>query len=351
MNSLKELFNSTKGDGYSDYHISVDAPPIVRYYGRLGAMSPEKLTNEDVLRMLRELMTEKQIERMEQKGEVDFACTLEDGSRLRCNAYRERGNYALSLRKLPSVIPTIQSLGTPEALANMIFRRQGLVLVTGPTGSGKSTTLAALIHEINHQFSRHIITLEAPIEYIHKNDCSLIHQREVGSDTESFSEGLRSALRQDPDVILIGEMRDLDTISTAITAAETGHLVFGTLHTNSAAETIDRVIDVFPSGQQDEIRAQLANVLECVASQELVPTMDGKREAVFELLVMTPAVRNLIRERKTFQINTVIQGNRKLGMITRDDALYEMYSSEVITAETAESYSIDKANMKKRLMI
>lgn len=351
MDSLQELFEATKGDGYSDYHISSGAPPIVRYYGKLGAMEEEKLTDAQVMGMLRELMNENQFQVLEREGEVDFACTLEDGSRLRCNAFKERGNYALSLRKLPSMIPTIGQLGTPQALADVVYRRQGLILVTGPTGSGKSTTLAALVNEVNHLFSRHIITLEAPIEYIHNNDKSLIHQREVGSDTRSFSEGLRAALRQDPDVILIGEMRDLDTISTAITAAETGHLVFGTLHTNSAAETIDRVIDVFPAGQQEEIRAQLANVLECVASQELVPTTDGKREAVFEILVMTPAVRNLIREKKTFQINTIIQGNRKLGMITRDDALYELFGAQTITAETAESYAIDKANMRRRLMI
>ncbi len=248
------------------------------------------------------------------------------------------------------MIPKLEELGTPTSLARTAQLRQGLVLITGPTGSGKSTTQAALLNDINLRESRHIITLEAPIEYIHENQKSLIHQREVGEDTESFAEGLRAALRQDPDVILIGEMRDLETISTAITAAETGHLVFGTLHTKSAAQSIDRMIDVFPIGQQEEIHAQLANVLECIASQELVPSLDGKRTACYEILVMTPAVRNLIREKKVFQISSTMQSSRKAGMIVRDDALYDLYKDGVISDEMALAYATDKEAMQRRLL-
>ncbi|MCC8138831.1 MAG: type IV pilus twitching motility protein PilT [Lachnospiraceae bacterium] len=350
MVSLRELFQVTEDPGYSDYHISVGAPVVVRYHGALRNFSDEVLTKADVNSLLREVMSDKQLETLEMTGEVDFASTLDDGSRLRCNAYREKNGYALALRKLPSVIPKLEELGTPASLARTAQLRQGLVLITGPTGSGKSTTQAALLNDINLRESRHIITLEAPIEYIHENQKSLIHQREVGEDTESFAEGLRAALRQDPDVILIGEMRDLETISTAITAAETGHLVFGTLHTKSAAQSIDRMIDVFPIGQQEEIRAQLANVLECIASQELVPSLDGKRTACYEILVMTPAVRNLIREKKVFQISSTMQSSRKAGMIVRDDALYDLYKDGVISDEMALAYATDKEAMQRRLL-
>lgn len=350
MISIKELFEATTDRGYSDYHISADMPVMIRYYGDLRAFSEEVLTNDDVRGLLEEILSPEQMETVDTVGEVDCAYTTADGSRIRCNAYLQSGKYAVAFRKLPSHIPTVKEMKTPAALADMTYRRQGLVLVTGPTGSGKTTTLAALLNEINENSNRHVITLEAPIEYIHSNKKSIFHQREIGRDTESFSSGLRAALRQDPDVILIGEMRDLETISTAITAAETGHLVFGTLHTNSAADTINRIIDVFPTDQQEQIRAQLANVLECIAAQALVPTQEGKRTAVFELLVMTHAIRNLIREKKTYQINTMIQSGRKLGMITRDDALYEMYQKEIISAETAESYALDTAYMHKKLM-
>lgn len=350
MLSIKEILAETDDIGYSDYHISGNMPVMVRFHGDLRPLNDEILSNEQVRELFHEIMTEEQFEMMKKEGEVDYAYSLDDGSRLRCNAYFERGNYAISLRKLPSHIPSVADLKTPAALVDMAYLRQGLVLVTGPTGSGKSTTLAALLNEVNENSNRHIITLEAPIEYVHQNKKSIFHQREIGVDTESFSSGLRASLRQDPDVILVGEMRDLETIGTAITAAETGHLVFGTLHTNSAADTINRIIDVFPTDQQEQIRAQLANVLECVACQALVPTLEGKRVAAFEIMTATPAIRNLIREKKTFQINTMIQSGRKHGMITRDDALFELYSKQIISAEMTVSYALDKGTIRKKLV-
>ena len=274
----------------------------MRLHGVLTPVGEGNLTSEDTLAAVRELATPQQIALFEEAGEADFAVTYQGKVRMRCNIFHQQGHAALALRLLPLRVPTADELDLPEVLVAQADKPRGLILVTGPTGSGKSSTLAALLNYINQNKKRHIITMEAPIEYIYTPDQCIINQREVGRDTESFASGLRAALRQDPDVILVGEMRDLETISTAITAAETGHLVFGTLHTKGAANAIDRIIDAFPIEQQNQIRIQLADVLECVIGQALLPKVGGGRRAIFEIMVSTPAIRSMILQSKTFQI-------------------------------------------------
>ena len=270
--------------------------------------------------------------------------------RFRVNVFRQRGSYAIAARILNLTIPTPKQLGVPEAVVKMTEKRRGLVLVTGATGSGKSTTLASLLNIINQKYSYHIITLEDPIEYLHKHSKSIVNQREMGSDSKDYASALRAALRQDPDVILVGEMRDLETISIAVTAAETGHLVFSTLHTTGAANTIDRIIDVFPPHQQQQIRTQLADVIECVVSQQLLPKAGGKgRVAAMEVMLATPAIRNHIREAKTFQIPTVMQTNRKMGMVMMDDALLELYFAGEISQDSLLTYAQDRTNIMRRI--
>lgn len=299
---------------------------------------------------VRELVTDAQLKELEKVGEVDFAVTYDNSIRMRCNIFYQQHHIAIAIRLLPIQIPSIEELGIPDVLVEQADKKHGLILVTGPTGSGKSSTLAALINHINETSSRHIITLENPIEYVHEHKQCLINQREVGQDTASFAAGLRAALRQDPDVILVGEMRDLETITTAITAAETGHLVLGTLHTKSAAETIDRIIDVFPAGQQEQIRIQLAEVLECIISQTLVPTTDDSRVAAREILLAIPAVRSLIRQNKCFQITSTMQTSRRQGMVMLDDTLFELYRSRKITLENALSFANDPAALQAQCM-
>lgn len=297
------------------------------------------------------LLSETQHETIAKTGELDFAYSLQGVGRFRLNVFKQRGTYAAALRLLPFKIPTPEELSIPKAVVEMTNKKRGLVLVTGPTGSGKSTTLASLINVINHKFAGHIITMEDPIEYLHKSDKAIVNQREVGLDTMGYAPALRAALRQDPDVILLGEMRDLDTIATAVTAAETGHLVFSTLHTIGAASTIDRIVDVFPPHQQEQIRIQLATVLECVVSQQLLPLdgVEGGRCAAFEVMIANPAIRNLMREGKTFQIPSMMQTNRKAGMITMDDALYDLYISRKINEETALTFAQDYAYLSRKL--
>ncbi len=281
---------------------------------------------------------------------MDFAYAVPGTGRFRVNAFRQRGSYAIATRILNLSIPAPEQLGIPEAVVRMTEKRRGLVLVTGATGSGKSTTLASLINIINSNYNYHIITLEDPIEYLHKHGKSIVNQREMGSDSKDYAAALRAALRQDPDVILVGEMRDLETISIAVTAAETGHLVFSTLHTTGAANTIDRIIDVFPPHQQQQIRTQLADVIECVVSQQLLPKKSGKgRVAAMEVMLATPAIRNHIREGKTFQIPTVMQTNRKMGMMMMDDALLELYFGNQITQDALLAFASDKATMMRRI--
>ncbi len=332
MVDILDLLKLAVDNHASDVHISVGTTPTVRLHGELRSVGSEPLTMEDALQMVKRLINEAQWEKLQERGELDFSYSLPGVSRFRVNAYRQRGNYSLAVRTIPMQVPAFESLGLPEVVRAFADKHQGLVLVTGPTGSGKSTTLASLIAYINQTKKRHIITLEDPIEYLHRHNKSVIDQREIGFDTMSFSNGLRAALRQDPDVVLVGEMRDLETIGTAITAAETGHLVFATLHTPDAPQSVDRMIDVFPPGQQQQVRVQLAGVLLGIVSQRLLQGADGKsRVASVEILVNTPAVSNLIRSEKIHQIRTTMQTGKAFGMQTMEMSLRELLAKRLIT--------------------
>lgn len=326
----------------SDLHIQVGLPPMLRVDGSLVAVSgAEILDEEGVEALIFAVLDEDQKQILLKDKEFDFSFAYGDLGRFRVNAFHERGNLAAALRLIPNEILTIEQLGMPAIMNKFTEFPRGLVLVTGPTGSGKSTSLAAMIHKINAEMSRHIITIEDPIEYTHKSMKSVVVQREVHYDTYSFSAALRSALREDPDVVLIGEMRDLETIASAITIAETGHLVFATLHTNSAAQSIDRMIDVFPPHQQPQIRAQLSNILMAVASQRLIPTIGGGRTVAAEVLVATPAVRNIIREGKTHQLEAVIQTGAEFGMQSMDKQLVTLIHEGRITYDEARNFAVD----------
>lgn len=328
--------------GASDIHITVDSQPIARIKGKFIKLTDKILSNHDTKEMAEELAGPKNFKRIEEHGECDFSVAIDSGERFRVNAYKQKGHYAIAIRTITSQIPSFETLGLPSILKTFTEKHKGLVLVTGPTGSGKSTTLASLIDIINEKQQRHIITLEDPIEYVHHHKQSLVNQREIGQDTESFNSALRAILRQDPDVILIGEMRDPETISIALTAAETGHLVFSTLHTVGAAKTIDRIVDMFPSEQQQQVRTQLSTVCEGVISQQLIPTTDGrKRVAALEVMVANPAIRNLIRENKTYQIQNMIQTGSKLGMQSMDQELVNLYRQGIISRDSALSRCSD----------
>ena len=339
-----------KDAGASDVHITVGISPKMRVNGKLMVMPFPVLLPVDTKRICDSMMNDKQKEHFEEKGEWDFSYSIPQMGRYRVNAFRQRGSVAMVLRIVGTIVPTPESLSLPPSVIDLYKMKRGLVLVTGPTGSGKSTTLASLVGKINMDLDAHIITLEDPIEYLHRHARSIVNQREIGIDATSYDLALRSALREDPDVILVGEMRDLETISTAITAAETGHLVLSTLHTIGAAATIERIIDVFPPHQQEQIRTQLANVLVSVVSQQLVPTVDKRgRVAAFEVMHATPAIRNLIRENKTHQIATSIQTSRRLGMITMDDALVELYMKGKIDRNEALNFAQDKNTMQTKI--
>ena len=328
--------------GASDIHITVDSTPVARIKGKFIKLTDKILTKYDTEEMAKEIAGEKNFKRIQEHGECDFSFAIESGERFRVNAYKQKGHYAIAIRTITSQIPSFETLGLPEVLKTFTEKHKGLVLVTGPTGSGKSTTLASLIDIINENQQRHIITLEDPIEYVHHHKQSLVNQREIGQDTESFNTALRAILRQDPDVILVGEMRDPETISIALTAAETGHLVFSTLHTVGAAKTIDRIVDMFPSEQQQQIRTQLSTVCEGVISQQLLQTIDGrKRVAALEVMVATPAIRNLIRENKTYQIPNMIQTGSKFGMQSMDQELVNLYRQGSITRDSVLSRCTD----------
>lgn len=330
----------------SDLHLSSGRCPSCRVFGEITEMSKERLMPPDIEAIAYGIMNDYQKETLRNDGEVDFAYSIPSIGRFRVNVFKQRNSLALVARILNLDIPAPEKLGIPRSVVEMTNKRRGLVLVTGATGSGKSTSLAALINIINQKYPYHIITLEDPIEYLHRHGKSIVNQREMGSDSRSYASALRAALRQDPDVILVGEMRDLETISIAVTAAETGHLVFSTLHTIGAANTIDRIIDVFPPYQQEQIRTQLADVLECVVSQQLLPKRDGSgRVAAMEVMISNNAIRNHIREAKTFQINSVLQTNKRNGMQTMDDAIYELYLNGVIDGETALTYAQDRNSL------
>ncbi len=348
--TIEQIMGCAKDAGASDVHITVGISPKMRVNGKLMVMPFPVLLPADTKRICDSMMNDKQKEHFEEKGEWDFSYSIPQMGRYRVNAFRQRGSVAMVLRLVGTVVPTPESLSLPPSVIDLYKMKRGLVLVTGPTGSGKSTTLASLVGKINMDLDAHIITLEDPIEYLHRHARSIVNQREIGIDATSYDLALRSALREDPDVILVGEMRDLETISTAITAAETGHLVLSTLHTIGAAATIERIIDVFPPHQQEQIRTQLANVLVSVVSQQLVPTVDRRgRVAAFEVMHATPAIRNLIRENKTHQIATSIQTSRRLGMITMDDALVELYMKGKIDRNEALNFAQDKNTMQTKI--
>jgi twitching motility protein PilT len=326
----------------SDLHMQVGLPPMIRVDGALTPIHGSPALNEEALEnLVFSLLDEDQKQILLRDKEFDFSFAFGDLGRFRVNAFHERGNIAAALRLIPSNIRTVEDLKLPQVVNKFTEYPRGLVLVTGPTGSGKSTTLAALIDKINREKAMHIITVEDPIEYTHQSKQSMIVQREVHYDTFSFSAALRSSLREDPDVVLIGEMRDLETIAAAITIAETGHLVFATLHTNSASQSIDRMVDVFPPHQQPQVRAQLGNMLQAICSQRLVPALSGGRIAAAEILVATPAVRNIIREGKNYQLEAVIQTGAEHGMQNMDRTLANLVHSGVISYEEARNYAVD----------
>ncbi|WP_283675020.1 type IV pilus twitching motility protein PilT [Butyricicoccus sp. Marseille-Q5471] len=351
MQTFEELITLALERRASDMHLSVGIPPTARIDGELTPIAEGICMPDDVRLLAESIMTDHHKAVLADLGEVDFAYSIPQVGRFRINVFHQRGTMALVARILNLRIPSPQELGIPDSVVSVCDKKRGLVLVTGATGSGKSTTLASLINIINQKYTHHIITLEDPIEYLHRHQKSIVNQREMGSDSASYASALRAALRQDPDVILVGEMRDLETISTAVTAAETGHLVFSTLHTVGAANTIDRIIDVFPPYQQQQIRTQLADVLECVVSQQLLPKQSGHgRVAAMEIMMTNSAVRNHIREGKTFQIPSVMQTNRKAGMRTMDDALLDLFQAGEISREEALAFAQDRATLSKRLL-
>ncbi len=345
--SLRILLQEMIQRGASDLHVTVGNPARLRVDGDLvNSRTAQTLTPKDTLQLAYSILTENQKKRFEVEDELDFSFGVQNLSRFRGNVYKQRGCVAMAIRQIPYEIISIEKLGLPPMVSKLAERPRGLVLVTGPTGSGKSTTLAAMVDKVNHERKGHIITIEDPIEFIHRHQNCMINQREVGADTKSFSVALKYALRQDPDVILIGEMRDLETIGAALTIAETGHLVFATLHTNSAAETINRIIDAFPSHQQAQVRAQLAFVLEGVVTQTLLPRAKGRgRMVAAEIMICTPAVRAVIRDEKIHQIYSLMQAGKKHGMQTMNDALQMLYMKGDVTLEEALKRSSDPAEL------
>lgn len=350
--NIFELLDKAIELNASDLHITVAVPPTIRLNGRLIAMERKPLSPGDTEILTKEILTEKQFELLNEMGELDMSYSTPGTGRFRINAYKQRGSYSIAMRIIRTSIPSMEELGLPPVLKDLSRKNRGLILATGPTGSGKSTTLASMLDLINSERKCHIMTLEDPIEYLHRHNKSIINQREIGADTFNFTNGLRAALRQDPDVILVGEMRDLETMAIAITAAETGHLVLSTLHTLGAANTIDRIIDVFPPYQQQQIRIQLAAVLEGIVSQQLMTKKDeSERVAAFEVMVANDAIRNLIREGKTHQIQTVIQTGMKFGMKTMDYSLIDLYKRLIITKETALQHALDIDYVRKQLVL
>ena len=343
-----DILIKSRNLGASDIHINEGYEPIAKVNGKFISISNKLLTKLDTEKMANDLIENKNIKIEKEFNELDFSISIKNSSRFRVNIYKQRGSYAIAIRIINSKIPSIDNLGLPSVIKEFINKESGLILVTGPTGSGKSTTLASILDSINTKFQKHIITLEDPIEYIYNRKNSIISQREIGRDTESFSSGLKSALRQDPDVILIGEIRDVETLSTALMAAETGHLVFSTLHTTGAYQTIDRIIDMFQINQQNQIRMQLSNVCEGIISQQIMPNISNESMVIAtEVMVSTPAIKNLIRDSKTHQISNIIQTGSKNGMQLMDQDLINLFKKRKISKESLISKCIDLEYVKR----
>ena len=346
---IDKLLQACVKQGASDIHITTGQPPVFRLHGRLRRLETKVLEPDDTVGLMKSIAPERCQRELQETGSSDFGFAFGDLARFRVSIFKQRGQIAMVLRQIPNDMLTPEQLGLPQVLSKLVMRPRGLLLVTGPTGSGKSTTLASLINFLNENVDHHIITIEDPIEFYHYHKKSTINQREVGVDVPSFAEAIRRALRQDPDVILVGELRDLETIEAAISAAETGHIVFGTLHTNSAQGTVNRVIDAFPGNLQDQIRTQLSTSLIGVLAQTLLPKISGGRCAAYETLVVTPGIANLIRENKTFRINSAIQTGAKFGMQLMDDALFDHWVNERVTIEDVLDKAQDPDALAKKI--
>jgi twitching motility protein PilT len=351
IEDFEELLRIARDKRASDVHLGAGSPPMARIDGDIIPIldTGDIYLPENIDHIVSHIVDPESMKTLQTMGELDMPYSIPGVARLRVNIYRQRGSYAIAARLLNPTIPSPETLGIPDSVVSMCDKKRGMVLFTGPTGSGKSTSLASLIDVVNERYHHHIITLEDPIEYLHRNKSCIVHQREIGPDTKSYANALRAALREDPDVILIGEMRDLETISIAATAAKTGHLVFSTLHTVSAVDTVNRIIDVFPPHQQEQIRTQLADILICVVAEQLLPRAEGKgRVAAYEVMLSNSAIRNYIREGKTYQITTVIQTNKAAGMKTMDDDLIDLYRKNIITKETAIQYARDRVAQERK---
>lgn len=350
MSVIEGILRTAREAGASDVHLAADMPPGMRVNGSLILMDYPKMLPSDTLDVLVSIMTEVQREQFEEQGEYDMSLSIPGCGRYRVNAYKQRGSVALSFRLVHTKIPSLEELSIPDSVINLCWKKKGLVLITGPAGSGRTTVLAAMIEQINSNRASHIITLEDPIEYLHQHKKSMVSQREIGIDSESYSKALRAALHEDSDVIMVGEMSDIDTISMAITAAETGHLVFSTLYTVGAAATVERIVDSFPPHQQRQIRLRLSNVLEAVISRQLIPAADGRgRAAAYEVMHTNPSVKELIREGRYHQLADVIRENHRAGMLTMDESIYQLYCAGRIDRENAVGAAQDMEGMQERL--
>jgi twitching motility protein PilT len=347
---IDKLLQACVKQGASDIHIVVGQPPVFRLHGRMRKLETKVLEADDSVALMKSIAPERSQRELAEKGSADFGFAFGDLARFRVSIFKQRGFVSMVLRQIPNNMLTPQQLGLPDVCIKLVLRPRGLFLVTGPTGSGKSTTLASLVNYINESVDHHIITIEDPIEFYHYHKKSTINQREIGVDVPSFSEAIRRALRQDPDVILVGEMRDLETIQAAISAAETGHMVFGTLHTNSAQGTVNRIIDAFPGNLQDQVRTQLSTALVGIVAQTLLPKIGGGRCAAYEILVVTSGIANLIRENKTFRIMSAIQTGAKFGMQLMDDALFKLWQEEKCAIEEVLSKGHNPDELAKRIL-